>query len=171
MALIKCKECGHDVSDKADACPNCGAKVQKPAQQVGCGTIVGVVFLVGFLIAVFSGSSSSDKGSGTAADSQECKKDDLQCLGDKGVIAAGVYCQDQIEKHAMHSVKWTDGTFETKFSRFRWKDKANGIITYIGDKAEFQNGFGAFTPVIYECDLGTDQKTVLDVRVTEGRLP
>ena len=24
MALIKCKECGHDVSDKAEMCPNCG---------------------------------------------------------------------------------------------------------------------------------------------------
>lgn len=26
MALIKCKECGHEVSDKAKICPNCGAK-------------------------------------------------------------------------------------------------------------------------------------------------
>ncbi len=25
MALIKCKECGHDVSTKATSCPNCGA--------------------------------------------------------------------------------------------------------------------------------------------------
>ena len=27
MALIKCKECGHDVSDKASACPNCGCPI------------------------------------------------------------------------------------------------------------------------------------------------
>lgn len=27
MALIKCSECGHDVSDKATTCPNCGAPV------------------------------------------------------------------------------------------------------------------------------------------------
>ncbi len=25
MALIKCLECGNDVSDKASACPKCGA--------------------------------------------------------------------------------------------------------------------------------------------------
>ena len=25
MALIKCKECGHEISDKASVCPNCGA--------------------------------------------------------------------------------------------------------------------------------------------------
>ena len=28
MALIKCSECGRDVSDKATACPNCGVPVQ-----------------------------------------------------------------------------------------------------------------------------------------------
>ena len=27
MALIKCEECGHDVSDKAVACPHCGAPI------------------------------------------------------------------------------------------------------------------------------------------------
>ncbi len=72
---------------------------------------------------------------------------------------------------AKHDVKWTDGTFEMKFSRFRWKNQSAGVITYVGDKAEFQNGFGAFSPVIYECDMASDNKTVLDVRVREGRLP
>ena len=32
MAIIKCKECGHDVSDKAAKCPNCGALVEMPAK-------------------------------------------------------------------------------------------------------------------------------------------
>ena len=30
MALIKCSECGNDVSDKAKACPNCGCPVKAP---------------------------------------------------------------------------------------------------------------------------------------------
>jgi hypothetical protein len=100
-----------------------------------------------------------------------CKPDDLQCLGDQGIGAATVYCKDPIERLATHDVKWTDGFFEMKFSRFRWASEGNGAITYIGDKAEFQNGFGAYTPVIYECDLARDNKTVLDVRAEEGRLP
>jgi hypothetical protein len=58
-----------------------------------------------------------------------------------------------------------------KFSQFRWRDPIEGSITYIGDRAEFQNGFGAFGPVVYECDLAADEKTVLEVRVREGRLP
>ncbi|MBR1934482.1 MAG: WG repeat-containing protein [Muribaculaceae bacterium] len=28
MALIKCNECGHEVSDKASACPNCGCPIE-----------------------------------------------------------------------------------------------------------------------------------------------
>lgn len=29
MALIKCRECGHEVSDKASACPKCGCPITK----------------------------------------------------------------------------------------------------------------------------------------------
>ena len=29
MALLKCIECGHDVSDKAEMCPNCGCPVEE----------------------------------------------------------------------------------------------------------------------------------------------
>ena len=29
MALIKCSECGNEISDKADKCPNCGYPVKK----------------------------------------------------------------------------------------------------------------------------------------------
>lgn len=29
MALIKCSECGKEISDKADKCPNCGRPVKK----------------------------------------------------------------------------------------------------------------------------------------------
>ena len=32
MALVKCHECGREVSTEAAACPNCGAK---PRQSVG----------------------------------------------------------------------------------------------------------------------------------------
>lgn len=32
MALIKCKECGKEISDQAKVCPNCGCPVELPAQ-------------------------------------------------------------------------------------------------------------------------------------------
>ena len=33
MALINCKECGNEVSDKALSCPKCGAPIEKPQEQ------------------------------------------------------------------------------------------------------------------------------------------
>jgi hypothetical protein len=86
-------------------------------------------------------------------------------------VVAAVYCKGEVGKLAKHSVRWTDGALEPKFSRMRWLDKDKALITFIGDKAEFQNGFGAYTPVIYECDLNQETNMVLDVRVSEGRLP
>ena len=37
MALIKCKECGHMISDKASACPNCGCPVERITVCEECG--------------------------------------------------------------------------------------------------------------------------------------
>ena len=34
MALIKCSECGNDVSDKANSCPKCGAPINVAVSQV-----------------------------------------------------------------------------------------------------------------------------------------
>ena len=33
MALIKCGECGKEISDRAAACPGCGAPIAAPAAQ------------------------------------------------------------------------------------------------------------------------------------------
>ncbi|AJZ61402.1 hypothetical protein OI25_6016 [Paraburkholderia fungorum] len=41
----------------------------------------------------------------------------------------------------------------------------------VGDKAEFQNDIGVYTPIIYECGLASDGRTVLAVSATAGRLP
>lgn len=40
MALIKCTECGHEVSDKASACPNCGCPLEKESICNECGQLV-----------------------------------------------------------------------------------------------------------------------------------
>lgn len=104
----------------------------------------------------------------------ECRKD-LKCWAEKGTVAASVYCRDQIEKLANYSMKWTDAWYEPKFSHYRWSRKdqnGRGIVTYLGDKAQFQNGFGAYQNVIYTCDIIPEDKdhTIFDVSVTPGRL-
>ncbi len=57
MALIKCKECGNEVSSKAETCPICGARIS--AKPMGCGSLIGVVFLGVIILASLSSIFSS----------------------------------------------------------------------------------------------------------------
>lgn len=97
-----------------------------------------------------------------------CKLD-LQCWGDKNSVFVGK-CKGYVEKLAKYNARWTDGTFETKFSNFKWLNQEKATLTYIGDKVEFQNGFGAYQTHLYECDYDPASNTVLDVRAWPGRL-
>lgn len=49
MALIKCKECGNEVSSKAETCPKCGVRF-KASPKSGSGCIVGFFKLIGGLV-------------------------------------------------------------------------------------------------------------------------
>lgn len=57
MALIKCKECGKDVSNQAEKCPNCGAVVKK---KTGCLTQLFAVFVFGFILLIIYGACSGE---------------------------------------------------------------------------------------------------------------
>lgn len=172
MAVLKRKQRGKALSDKATSCVKCGAPVVK--RQTGAGKTLGGwgMLIVASLITWSCVSDNGARyGSDAANQAQPCRKDDLQCLGDKGNAAASLYCKGPIERLATHTVRWTDGPYEVKFSRFRWTGSPGGSITYIGDKAEFQNDIGVYTPIIYECGLANDGKTVLAVSASAGRLP
>ena len=64
MALFKCKECGIEVSSKAETCPKCGARVA--AKSRGCGTALGIIFL-GIIISAFLSNFSSRTGIDTSS--------------------------------------------------------------------------------------------------------
>ena len=49
MAMIKCHECGKEISDEADKCPHCGAP---PKKGVSAGSIV-ILVLLGILAVTF----------------------------------------------------------------------------------------------------------------------
>lgn len=98
-------------------------------------------------------------------------KTDLQCWGDKHSIKASFACRPHVERLAKYQFEWTDGWLDSKFSRFKWKDKARGQLTYVGDKIKFQNGFGAWQFAIYTCDYDPLADVVLNVDATPGRMP
>lgn len=97
-------------------------------------------------------------------------RNDVVCWADKHSVAASVRCVPPIERSANFTMEWTDRWLERKFSHMRWQDRESGIISFIGDRARFQNGFGAWQNVIYECDYDTENDAVLDISVRPGRL-
>ena len=94
----------------------------------------------------------------------------LQCWGDKHSLSASIYCPDLIERLGRYDHEWIDGWLGSKFSRFAWKNRKTGTVTYIGDQIKFQNGFGAWIQHTYQCDFDPVNKKVLDVRASAGRL-
>lgn len=100
----------------------------------------------------------------------ELCKNDIQCWGDKNSSSAIIASRDSIERYAKYQFKWTDGFLEPKLSRCRWKDKSRLIVTYLGDKIMFQNGFGAWQNMIYQIDYDPINEKVLNIKVSNGRL-
>lgn len=51
MAMIKCKECGKEISSEASICPNCGRKINTAQPWlIATGIAFGVIFLMSFCI-------------------------------------------------------------------------------------------------------------------------
>ena len=52
MSIIKCKECGSEISSKAKTCPKCGVEVA--SKSLGLGKVFGVVFLAIIAVSAFN---------------------------------------------------------------------------------------------------------------------
>ena len=78
MAIKPCKECGGPVSDKADSCPKCGAKVKK----MGLFSKIILGFIAFFVICGVIGSlganNSSNKNTPNTASSSNSSSDSTQ---------------------------------------------------------------------------------------------
>jgi DNA-directed RNA polymerase subunit RPC12/RpoP len=68
MALLKCHECGNDVSSESKACPKCGAKVKKPT------SLAVKMLAVLFGIGIFSSYLGSQHGSNSNVTASEVEK-------------------------------------------------------------------------------------------------
>ena len=107
---------------------------------------------------------------GMSKEEMECRRD-LQCWGDEKWFEATFACDGRVETLGQYAHKWTDGWLGAKFTHYRWKNKSKLQVTYIGDKIQFQNAFGAWIPHIYWCDYDTLHEVVLEVGAEPGRIP
>ena len=56
MALVRCKECGHELSSSAERCPNCGKKPYKPS---GCLIFILFAITIAILSPLFTTSKDN----------------------------------------------------------------------------------------------------------------
>lgn len=96
--------------------------------------------------------------------------DDAGCWGTEVAFEASFECKQRVEQHARYTYEWTDGFFGSGFSRARWADRQQRVITLIGDAVRMQNGFGAWQPVTYWCDYDIRADRVVAVRLRPGPL-
>lgn len=95
---------------------------------------------------------------------------DLNCIYEGVHIDAQVYCGKQIERLAKFQARWSTGWTAPMFKRVKWKSEKEGVVTFIGDAIELQNGFGAWQPHIYFCSYNVRSKQVISVDAEPGRL-
>lgn len=67
MALIKCRECGKEVSSQATTCPHCGVAVAKPKKTHGCGTLLVLAVVAFIVIGALGKISNNEKPRATPA--------------------------------------------------------------------------------------------------------
>ncbi len=140
MALIKCKECGHEVSKKADKCPNCGAPIKK--QTSGCAMlfaiISGVVFVTYIATLSDSSTSSSSGSQGSSSTSHKVPVD----IPD--VIEAWTVAQDFVKDRLKSP---TTADFGSVFKEYQDPRKqvtplVDNTFKVVGG-VDSQNAFGA----------------------------
>lgn len=137
----------------------------------GCGVLlVALLLLLGIVM------NTPDDPEGVerrrqerAVEQAERDVEQQQTPAQRGEIAALVRCPEHVERLAQYTHRWTDGFLEPKFSHSRPTGSPN-VVTYLGDRIEFQNGFGAWQPHVYECDLNVVTEQVVAVRARPGRL-
>ncbi len=148
MALISCTECGGTVSDKAQACPHCGAPVAarpphsntngfaQPAPQgsgtgvaakgcLGCFGVFAVLAILGSLLPGSDGASDPD---------------------DRGTMAV-IQCQNYV-KVRLRAPSTADFPF-LDHSVSRMGNEAYVVRSYV----DAQNGFGAMIRSTYACKI------------------
>ncbi len=136
MALVRCRECGKDISNQAAACPNCGCPVSRShpftrsakgnPKHYGCGTLIVGIIMV-WAVASCWRSATSDAPSPPpppapkAADQPE----------NQGVRQRAV---KEIRKLApVSSVEWVDGDLTIAVAPVGngWESVADSACTWL----------------------------------------
>lgn len=100
MAIIKCPECGHEISSEATSCPNCGrpfeanhGRDEKEGTSLRGGSIIGLIggaSFVAFMVAISTGSLSNSTSQGSGGVDITFQSATSVVLGLSGFIATAI---------------------------------------------------------------------------------
>lgn len=165
MALIRCKDCGDQISRAARACPHCGRPQSRG--RLGRGAF-GLVVLFGIAFVMMARQPSEGTGSPAAS---TCHSDWTECADNREL--ANNYnnmsdmrfdCETAAKKQARYGTPkfpaYSFGSFLTE-PNF----KSSGRITLIETDAQFQNGFGAMAHTRVSCLYDLKSKAVEKVDI------
>lgn len=133
--------------------------------------IVAVLLVILFLIvAVMSQFESAPPDPYAKVRELTCDGD-VTCAGSRAQWRAEQACLPLIEAQAQYEVRWVG----EKLPLGRWSErydilKSHGperVIQYEGSGALFQNGFGAWNRLRYECDFDVVGQEVVAARIFE----
>lgn len=99
MALITCKECQHKVSDSAEKCPSCGAKVP---QKTSAFTWVVVAVIAFWVISSVTGSRNKEVSAGNDSEVSAAPE---SMIAVKGSEIAAAYDQNEARADAIFKGK------------------------------------------------------------------
>ena len=122
MALIKCRECGTQVSSSAKSCPSCGAAVKRDGLGFFGWLAIGIIGL--FVAVGYSGGSKISPEVEAAMD---------LCRSTHDVVKAKL--------KAPATAKFPDCTFD--FSEYEVRATPDKNTYWISGYVDSQNGFGA----------------------------
>lgn len=161
MALVSCSECRKDVSDKAAACPNCGAPVEdrapvaEPEKGGGRIKVIGIVAAViigGFL---YQSATREDRQRATARDAA------AQAAAPMSSLDALLFCQNALKRVARDpekaSIPYVEDLGSGMESYFAW-----GAQTKM---ARMRNGLGLEVATSASCVVDRASKRITALTV------
>jgi|GEM_PF-1832733 len=99
-----------------------------------------------------------------------CQLDDYCSAKEAFTAEAQVNCQRGIERMAKYRFEWTDRWTQPKFNRFKWADSTKTRVQAVGNYINLENGFGAWQPHIYLCEVRISDDNIVDIKMEPGRL-
>lgn len=142
MALIKCTECGKEISDKAAACPHCGCpilsssipspSIEAPPKKKGHGCLVSIIIV--FLLFCFGLSVGLSQGRKVTNPKQGISNKYIDVTDEEGELIDNILSKCGISEVSTfeHDELLDNAHFENETGyRISIKDTASNIILYL----------------------------------------